>query len=125
MAQIWRGRCHPATKWITVIIPAAITSTFVALLQLPLRDISSIKWKQRSPNDTLVWRMHSLLLYRICRLLARKRPPAWKPVVDDQRSICSAIFKASSTSIPRYRTVLSNLVCPRRSWTARRLPVFR
>ena len=27
-----------------------------------------------------------------------------------QRLICSAIFKASSTSIPRYRTVLSNLV---------------
>src|SRR5438094_8656310 len=30
-----------------------------------------------------------------------KRPPTWKPVVDDRRSVCLAIFKASSTSIPR------------------------
>src|SRR5258708_1948302 len=29
-----------------------------------------------------------------------------------QTSTCSAIAKASSTSIPRYRTVLSILVCP-------------
>jgi hypothetical protein len=66
----------------------------------------------------LIWRRCPLLSerrprhYSVCvwLLLAQKRPPAWKAVVDDQRSICSAIFKASSTSIPRYRTVLSNLV---------------
>ena len=42
-----------------------------------------------------------------------------------QTSICSAIAKASSTSMPRYLTVLSILVWPRRSWTARRFPVRR
>src|SRR5258708_32697204 len=36
-----------------------------------------------------------------------------------------AIFRASSTSIPRYRTVLSSFVWPRRSCTARRFPVLR
>jgi len=41
-----------------------------------------------------------------------------------QTSICSAMVNASSTSTPRYRTVLSILVWPSRSWTARRLPVF-
>jgi hypothetical protein len=43
----------------------------------------------------------------------------------DQISIRSAMLSASSSSTPRYRTVLSTLVCPRRSCTARRLPVFR
>jgi len=42
-----------------------------------------------------------------------------------QTSTCSAIARARSTSMPRYRTVLSILVCPRRSCTARRLPVRR
>src|ERR1700738_2225595 len=42
-----------------------------------------------------------------------------------QTSTCSAIAKASSTSMPRYLTVLSILVCPSRSWTALRLPVRR
>src|SRR3984893_6763121 len=32
-----------------------------------------------------------------------------------QTSTCSAIAKASSTSMPRYRTVLSILVCPSKS----------
>jgi hypothetical protein len=32
------------------------------------------------------------------------------PVAYDYSSICSAIFRASSTSIPRYRTVLSSFV---------------
>ena len=32
-----------------------------------------------------------------------------------QTSTCSAIARASSTSIPRYLTVLSILVCPSRS----------
>jgi hypothetical protein len=41
------------------------------------------------------------------------------PVV--QTSTCSAIARASSTSIPRYRTVLSILVCPKSSCIARRL----
>ena len=35
-----------------------------------------------------------------------------------QMSTCSAFARASSTSIPRYRTVLSILVCPRRSCAA-------
>jgi hypothetical protein len=42
-----------------------------------------------------------------------------------QTSTCSAIAIASSTSIPRYLTVLSILVWPSKSWTARRLPVRR
>lgn len=41
-----------------------------------------------------------------------------------QISMASAIARASSSSTPRYRTVLSILVCPSRSWTARKLPVF-
>src|ERR1019366_9802605 len=43
----------------------------------------------------------------------------------DQRSTCSAIERASSTSMPRYLTVLSILVWPSNSCTARRLPVRR
>ena len=39
-------------------------------------------------------------------------------------SICSAIRSASSTSAPRYRTILLSLVCPSKICTARRLPVF-
>src|SRR5262252_7667846 len=35
-------------------------------------------------------------------------------------SVCSAISKASSTSMPRYLTVLSSLLCPSSSWTTRR-----
>src|SRR5210317_2052908 len=37
-------------------------------------------------------------------------------------SIFSAMLSASSSSTPRYLTVLSTLVCPSRSWTARRFP---
>jgi hypothetical protein len=43
------------------------------------------------------------------------------PVV--QTSTCSAMARASSTSMPRYLTVLSTLVCPNSSCTARKLPV--
>ena len=43
----------------------------------------------------------------------------------DHRSTCSAMARASSTSMPRYRTVLSILVWPSKSCTARRLPVRR
>jgi hypothetical protein len=42
-----------------------------------------------------------------------------------QISTCSAIARASSTSMPRYLTVLSISVCPSRSWTTLRLPVRR
>jgi len=42
-----------------------------------------------------------------------------------QTSTCSAIARASSTSIPRYLTVLSILVWPSKSCTARRFPVRR
>ena len=42
-----------------------------------------------------------------------------------QTSTCSAIARASSTSMPRYLTVLSILVWPSKSWTALRFPVRR
>ena len=41
-----------------------------------------------------------------------------------QKSTCSAIAKASSTSMPRYLTVLSILVGPNKSWSALRFPKF-
>lgn len=44
----------------------------------------------------------------------------WAPL---QRSVCSERIKASSTSMPRYLTVLSNFEWPSRSWHARKLPV--
>ena len=40
-------------------------------------------------------------------------------------SVCSAISRASSTSMPRYLTVLSILVWPSKSWTARKFFVRR
>ena len=42
-----------------------------------------------------------------------------------QHSARSAISRASSTSIPRYRTVDSSLRCPSNSWTGRRFLVRR
>jgi hypothetical protein len=42
-----------------------------------------------------------------------------------QTPTCSAIAKASSTSVPRYRSVLSILVWPSKSWVALKLPVRR
>jgi hypothetical protein len=45
----------------------------------------------------------------------------WSP---GQRSIRSEILSASSTSMPRLRTVLSSFVCPIKIRTARRFPVF-
>src|SRR6266446_2864272 len=42
-----------------------------------------------------------------------------------QTSTCSAMVRASSTSIPRYLTVLSILVWPSRSCTALKLPMRR
>ena len=46
-----------------------------------------------------------------CPLLAGKRPPGKTvaPGANRYTSVCSAISRASSTSIPRYRTVLSSL----------------
>ncbi len=41
-----------------------------------------------------------------------------------QRSICSEISNPSSTSMPRYLTVLSSFPWPSRSWQGRRFPVF-
>ena len=43
----------------------------------------------------------------------------------DQISVCSEISSASSTSMPRYRTVDSSFEWPSRSWTARRFFVRR
>lgn len=48
------------------------------------------------------------------------------PLVDVKQSsdvIFSTISVASSTSMPRYITVLSIFECPSKSWTAQRLPV--
>ena len=42
-----------------------------------------------------------------------------------QISVCSEISNASSTSMPRYRTVDSSLECPSSNWTARRFLVRR
>ena len=43
----------------------------------------------------------------------------------DYTSVCSAISSASSTSMPKYRTAPSNLLCPSKSWAARRFFVRR
>jgi hypothetical protein len=51
------------------------------------------------------------------------KPVGFAPVV--QTSTCSAMARASSTSMPRYLTVLSIFVCPNSSCTARKLPVRR
>lgn len=51
-------------------------------------------------------------------------PRSSSGVTDRHRSICSDISKASSTSMPRYLTVLSSFLWPSRSWQARRFPVF-
>jgi len=45
-------------------------------------------------------------------LWTEKRPLLAASGLDHQTSVRSAISKASSTSIPRYLTVLSNLLCP-------------
>jgi hypothetical protein len=53
----------------------------------------------------------------------------WRPHVTDTTggsiytSVCSAISSASSTSMPRYRTVLSNFMCPSSNCTTRRFLV--
>ena len=60
-----------------------------------------------------------------CTDRRRTRRPAICTGAAAHRSICSAIVRASSTSIPRYRTVLSNFVWPSSSGTARRFPVRR
>src|SRR5215469_13221624 len=57
------------------------------------------------------------------KLKGRQSQFGFAPVV--QTSTCSAIARASSTSTPRYLTVLSIFVCPNNSCTARRLPVRR
>ena len=63
--------------------------------------------------------------------LGADRPPSCKPsslqcaqgASLSQISVPSARVRASSTSTPRYLTVLSIFVCPSRIWTARRFPV--
>lgn len=52
--------------------------------------------------------------------LGERRPPS-----ASQISVCSEISRASSTSMPRYRTVDSSLEWPSRSCTARRFFVRR
>src|SRR5215472_11881620 len=56
-------------------------------------------------------------------LKERQSQFGFAPVV--QTSTCSAMARASSTSMPRYLTVLSIFVCPNSSCTARKLPVRR
>ena len=41
--------------------------------------------------------------------------PGGRAAKISQSSTCSEMLRASSTSIPRYRTVLSSFVCPSRS----------
>jgi hypothetical protein len=45
-------------------------------------------------------------------------------IISAYSSTCSDMASASSTSMPRYRTVLSSFVCPRSSCTALKFPVF-
>ena len=49
--------------------------------------------------------------------------PSPRPALPHHTSVCSAISSASSTSIPRYRTVLSSLEWPSSNCTARRFLV--
>src|SRR5215213_9943323 len=66
-----RGRCHPATKWITAIMPAANANRFIVLLPIaPSVHYRPLSGSNVPPNHTLAWHAHSLLLHRICRLLA-------------------------------------------------------
>ena len=73
--------------------------------------------------------LHGHLLQRINQVLAHRansnRAEHVRSAQKFQTSTCSAMASASSTSIPRYRTVLSNFECPSKSWTARRLLVRR
>jgi len=60
------------------------------------------------------------LVAQFCRARTGRAGPLC-PVF--QTSICSAVERASSTSMPRYLTVLSILVWPSKSYTARTLGV--
>ena len=55
----------------------------------------------------------------------RPRPRGWGRRLKGQISVCSDISRASSTSMPRYRTVDSSFECPSSSCTARRFFVRR
>lgn len=72
---------------------------------------------------------HPCQLNFVSPLLAQLGRRGWVELVCSaqvfQTSTCTAIARASSTSIPRYLTVLSIFVCPRSSCTARRFPVRR
>jgi hypothetical protein len=65
-------------------------------------------------------------------LVQQGAPGRWetvkRPSANDrflrQTSVCSASSSASSTSTPRYRTVLSSFVCPSSNCTARRFFVL-
>lgn len=75
------------------------------------------------------WHTRSAATVNTRRLLARFRRMtvgrAFRPCPSFQTSICSAMAKASSTSKPRYRTMLSTLVRPSSNCTALRFPVRR
>jgi hypothetical protein len=73
------------------------------------------------------YRRRSAARWRFARFSLREAaaPPDGGAAAVNQSSTCSAMLRASSTSIPRYRTVLSSLVCPSSNWTARRFPVLR
>lgn len=55
----------------------------------------------------------------------RPRPRGRGRRLKGQISVCSDISRASSTSMPRYRTVDSSFECPSSSCTARRFFVRR
>jgi len=54
-----------------------------------------------------------------------EKPPGRPAALSDQISVCSEISSASSTSMPRYRTVDSSLEWPSSSCTARKFLVRR
>jgi hypothetical protein len=79
-------------------------------------------------SGAMVWPLYSKLGGGCDRLVVAGQRPSRSAVADPWRtytSVCSVISSTSSTSMPRYLTVLSSLVWPRRSWTARRFLVRR
>ena len=73
-----------------------------------------------SASDSSLWLQwvddrHSHTAAEWLQPVGDRRTRRSQPTRQDYTSVCSAISRASSTSIPRYLTVLSSLVCPSRS----------
>jgi len=89
----------------------------------PTRRAVSLLTKSRPERSRTSPSVFNFRLWREGELKEGQSQFGFAPVV--QTSTCSAIARASSTSIPRYLTVLSIFVCPNSSCTARKLPVRR